>query len=134
MNTDETDEPGYLASLTERVLAAVFEVSNTLGAGFLEKVYQRALMQELTLRGIPAAVQAPLRVIYKGHCVGDYFVDILVDGVLAIELKCVDRLASEHTAQCLNYLRASGLGLCLLVNFQTPKVEWKRIIQGFHES
>jgi len=60
-----TDEPGYLASLTERVLAAVFEVSNTLGAGFLEKVYQRALMQELALRGIPATVETPLRVIYK---------------------------------------------------------------------
>jgi GxxExxY protein len=89
-------------------------------------------MQELTLRGIPATVETPLRVVYKGHCVGDYFVDILVDGVLAIELKCVDRLANEHTAQCLNYLRASGLGLCLLVNFQTPKVEWKTIIQGFH--
>jgi len=129
-----TDEPGYLASLTERVLAAVFEVSNTLGAGFLEKVYQRALMQELKLRSISAIAEAPLVVKYKRQPVGEYFVDILVDGVLAIELKCVDRLASEHTAQCLNYLRASGLGLCLLVNFQTPKVEWKRIIQGFHES
>jgi len=127
-----TDEPGYLASLTERVLAAVFEVSNTLGAGFLEKVYRRALMRELKLRGISAVAEAPLVVKYKGHPVGEYFVDILVDGVLAIELKCVDRLASEHTAQCLNYLRASGLGLCLLVNFQTPKVEWKRIIHGLH--
>jgi GxxExxY protein len=127
-----TDEQGYLASLTERVLAAVFEVSNTLGAGFLEKVYQRALMQELTLRGISAVAEASLVVQYKGQPVGEYFVDILVDGVLAIELKCVDRLASQHTAQCLNYLRASGLGLCLLVNFQAPKIEWKRIIHGLH--
>ena len=123
-----TDKEGYLASLTERVLAAVFEVSNTLGAGFLEKVYQRALMQELALRGIPATAEAPLRVTYKGRPVGEYFADILVEGVLAIELKCVERLASQHTAQCLNYLRASGLGLYLLVNFERPKVEWKRII------
>jgi GxxExxY protein len=126
-----TDENGYLDSLTERVLAAVFEVSNTLGAGFLEKVYQRALLRELALRGVRATAQASLAVTYKGYPVGEYFADILVEGVLVIELKCVERLASEHTAQCLNYLRASGLGLCLLVNFQKPKVEWKRIIHGF---
>jgi GxxExxY protein len=129
MNAD--DEDTYLKSLTERVLAAVFEVSNVLGAGFLEKVYERALLRELTLRGIRAATQAPSTVTYKGSKVGEYFADILVEDVLAIELKCADRLAGEHTAQCLNYLRASGLRLCLLVNFQRPKVEWKRLIYGF---
>jgi GxxExxY protein len=127
-----TDEHGYLDSLTERVMAAVFEVSNTLGAGFLEKVYERGLLRELTLRAIPATAQASFAVSYKGHPIGEYFADILVDGVLVMELKCVEHLANQHTAQCLNYLRASGLGLCLLVNFQNPKVEWKRIIQGFH--
>jgi GxxExxY protein len=126
-----TDEHGYLEPLTERVLGAVFEVSNILGAGFLEKVYQRALLRELALRGIGASAQASLAVTYKGHPVGEYFADILVEGVLVIELKCVERLANEHMAQCLNYLRASGLGLCLLVNFQRPKVEWRRIINGF---
>ena len=127
-----TDEHGYLDSLTERVLGTVFEVSNTLGAGFLEKVYEHALMRELALRSIRASAQASLAVTYKGHHVGEYFADILVEDVLVVELKCVDRLANQHTAQCLNYLRASNLGLCLLVNFQTSKVEWKRIIQGFH--
>ena len=127
-----TDEHGYLDSLTERVLGAVFEVPNTLGAGFLEKVYQHALMRELALRSIRASAQASLAVTYKGHHVGEYFADILVEDVLVVELKCVDRLANQHTAQCLNYLRASNLGLCLLVNFQNSKVEWKRIIQGFH--
>ncbi len=68
---------------------------------------------------------------YKGHSVGEYFADILVEDVLVVELKCVDRLASEHTAQCLNYLRASGLTVCLLVNFQRPKVEWKRVVHRF---
>ena len=77
MNTDNT---GYLDPLTERVLAAVFEVSNTLGAGFLEKVYQRALMRELKLRGISAIAEAPLVIKYKGQLVGEYFVDILVEG------------------------------------------------------
>jgi GxxExxY protein len=118
-------------SLTERVLAAVFEVANALGAGFLEKVYERALLRELGLRGIRVAAQASFAVTYKGHYVGEYFADILVEDVLVIELKCVERLSNEHTAQCLNYLRASGRTLCLLVNFQKPKVEWKRIVLGF---
>src|ERR1035437_2692667 len=118
-------------TLTERVLAAVFEVSNTLGAGFLEKVYERALLTELGLRGIRATAQASFTVTYKGHSVGEYFADILVEDVLVVELKCVERLANEHTAQCLNYLRGSGRTLCLLVNFQKPKVEWKRIALGF---
>lgn len=126
-----TDEHGYFDSLTERVLGAVFEVSNTLGSGFLEKVYERALVRELALRGIRANAQVSLAVTYKGHSVGEYSADIVVEDKLVVELKCVDRLASLHTAQCLNYLRACGLGLCLLVNFQNPRVEWKRIIQGF---
>jgi len=126
-----TEEHGYLESLTEHVLGAVFEVSNVLGAGYLEKVYQRALLHELASRGIRATAGAPLAVAYKGHSVGDYFADILVEDVLIVELKCVERLAGEHMAQCLNYLRASNIGLCLLVNFQNPKVEWKRIINRF---
>ena len=122
-----------LVALTERVLGAVFEVSNTLGAGFLEKVYERALLRELALLGISAIPQASFAVAYKGQTVGEYFADILVEDVLVVELKCVERLANEHTAQCLNYLRASGRTVCLLVNFQKPKVEWKRIVQGYRD-
>src|SRR5579862_6764426 len=96
-----TDECGYFNTLTEQVLGAVFEVSNTLGAGFLEKVYQRALLQELRLRGIKAAAEVSFAVAYKGHGVGEYFADILVEDVLVVELKCAERLSSEHTAQCL---------------------------------
>ena len=65
--------------------------------------------------------------LYKGESVGEYFADILVEDTVIVELKCVDRLASEHMAQCLNYLRASGKKLCLLINFQKPTVEWKRV-------
>ena len=128
MNTDERRTK--LNSLSDKVLAAVFEVSNTLGAGFLEKVYRRALLKELGLRGIRATAEASFAISYKGHSVGEYFADILVEDELVVELKCVERLANEHTAQCLNYLRASGRTLCLLVNFQKPKAEWKRIIHG----
>jgi len=126
-----TDENGYINSLTERVLAAIFEVSNTLGAGSLEKVYQRALLIELRTRGIHATAEASFAVTYKGQPVGEYFADLLVEDALVIELKCAERLSGEHTAQCLNYLRASGRTLCLLVNFQKPRVEWKRIVLGF---
>jgi GxxExxY protein len=114
--------------LTEKVLAAVFEVSNTLGAGFLEKVYERALLRELSFRGVRAASQKSFAVTYKGQSVGKYFADIIVEDVLVVELKRVERLANEHMAQCFNYLRASGMSICLLINFQKPKVEWKRII------
>ena len=128
MNTDERRCPD---SLTERVIAAILEVSNTLGAGFLEKVYERALLRELSLRGIQATAQASFAVDYKGQRIGEYYSDLLVEGVLVIELKCVERLANEHTAQCLNYLRASGRRVCLLVNFQRPKAEWRRIVNGY---
>jgi GxxExxY protein len=117
-----------LNALSERVIGAVFEVANSLGAGFLEKVYEKALARELALLGIKAASQVPFSVAYKGHCVGDYFADILVEDALLVELKCVERLGNEQAAQCLNYLKASGMELCLLVNFQRPKVEWKRIV------
>jgi GxxExxY protein len=127
------DEHAFLESLTERELAAIFEVSNTLGAGFLEKVYERALLRELALRGISATAQASFAIAYKGQYVGEYFADILVENALVVELKCVDRLANEHTAQRLNYLRASGKTVCLLVSFQKPKVEWRRIVQGYQE-
>ena len=127
MNADST----CLDSLSEKVLGAVFEVSNTLGAGFLEKVYQRALLRELSLRGIRATAEVSFAVIYKGHCVGEYFADLLVEDALVVELKCAERLANEHTAQCLNYLRTSGRSVRLLVNFHKPKVDWKRIVLGF---
>lgn len=121
MNTDEEK------TLTERVIGAVFEVSNTLGAGFLEKVYERALFRELQIRGIRAVLQPASSVQYKGECVGEYFADLLVEDSLVIELKCVDQLNNQHLAQCLNFLRASGRRLCLLINFQKTKVEWKRV-------
>jgi GxxExxY protein len=116
--------------LTERVLSAVFEVSVTLGVGFLEKVYERALLRELGLRGIRASARASFAVTYKGRSVGEYFAYILVEDTLVVELKCAERLADQDTAQCLNHLQASGTTLCLLVNFQKPEVEWKRIVHG----
>jgi GxxExxY protein len=80
------------------------------------------------MRGLNAKAQASFPVHYKGHCVGEYFADLIVEERLVLELKCVDHLASEHFAQCINYLKASGLPVALLINFQRPKLEWKRVV------
>ena len=119
MNTD----------LTGRVIGAAFEVSNMLGIGFLEKVYERALVKRTYVAGIRAEGQVAMTVSYKGENVGLYVADVMVEDELVVELKCVERLGSEHTAQCLNYLKASGHGLCLLLNFQRPQLEYKRVIR-----
>jgi len=73
-------------------------------------------------------------VIYNGHSVGEYFAELLVEDALVVELNCTERLASQHTAPCLNYLRASGRTVCRLVNFQTPIVEWQRIVRGLADA
>jgi GxxExxY protein len=98
----------------------------TIGSG---KVYERALVKELRLRGMRVDAQAAMDVSYKGESLGTYLADLVVEGELVVELKCADRLGADHTAQCLNYLRASGREVCLLVNFQSPRVEWKRILR-----
>ncbi len=128
MNGINGMEGAELEDLLHVVVGACYEVSNILGAGFLEKVYERALLEELWLRGIRAESQVPIHVTYKGKLVGEYLADILVEGKLIVELKCCERLADEHTAQCINYLRATGKQLLLLVNFQNPRVEWRKIV------
>ncbi len=124
-------ERAQLDELTERIIGAVFSVSNSLGGGFLEKVYEKALLREFSLLGIRAEPQVVFSISYKGFSVGEYFADLLVERAVLVELKCVDRFTPEHSAQCMNYLKASGLKVCLLVNFQRAKVEWKRIVVGF---
>ena len=124
MNANERESD----NLVKEVVGALYEVSNVLGCGFLEKVYERALVRELGARGLRVQSQVVFPVLYKGHNVGDYVADMLVEECLIVELKCADRLSNEHMAQCINYLRASTIELALLVNFQKPRVEWKRII------
>jgi GxxExxY protein len=120
-----------LNELSEKIIGAAFEVSNILGVGFLEKVYENALNVELKLRGLQAQQQAPLKVYYKDELVGDYFADILVEDEIIVELKTVKEFDDIHIAQCLNYLKITGLKLCLLINFSKPRVDIKRIVRGF---
>jgi len=119
----DTDAHGSESDLTEAVIGSAFEVANVLGAGFLEKIYERAMIQELRLRGLAAKSQVSLPVCYKGQYLGEY-----LEQKLIVELKCVGRFANEHLAQCVHYLKASGLRVALLINFQRPKVEWKRVL------
>ncbi len=117
-----------LNELSEKIIGAAFEVSNVLGTGFLEKVYENALNVELQLRGLKTFQQAPLKVYYKNELVGDYIADFLVEDEILVELKTVKEFDDIHLAQCLNYLRITGLKLCLLISFSKPRVQIKRIV------
>jgi GxxExxY protein len=114
--------------ITYQINGAIFEVNRELGSGFLEKVYENALIVELNERGLKAVQQVPIRVKYKGIEIGEYFADIVVENTVIIELKAIDSLQKIHEAQLLNYLKATGYKIGLLVNFRYPKAEIKRFI------
>jgi GxxExxY protein len=120
-----------LDQVTGKVIAGVHEVSNVLGAGFLEKVYENALAIELRNVGHSVEQQHRIEVLYKNVMVGDFVADLLVDECVIVEVKAINSLNEAHAAQCLNYLRATGLRVCLLINFGTPKATVKRIVHNF---
>ena len=120
-----------MKQLTEKVIQCAFAVSNTLGCGFLEKVYENALAHELLKAGLQVQQQHGITVYYDRVAVGEYTADLLVEGVLLLELKAVKNLDDIHLAQCLNYLKATNLHLCLLMNFAKPKVEIRRIVNNY---
>ena len=113
--------------LTAKILEACFEVSNELGAGFLESVYQKALLIALRDKDLKAQAQYPLQVTFRGESVGEFYADILVEGKVIVELKAVTALAPEHQAQVINYLKATGIEVGLLINFGRPKLEYRRL-------
>ncbi len=114
--------------LSQRVIGCAFEVSNTLGVGFFEKIYEKALCFELEKKGIGFKCQESVTVNYKGNIVGEYVTDIIIEDCLLLELKAVKALCSEREAQLLNYLKATGLSFGLLLNFGKPKLGVKRMI------
>jgi len=129
MSTNVSRE--VMDQLSERIIGCAYSVSNGLGAGFLEKVYENALAHELRKAGLRVEQQRPLRVEYDGVVVGEYAADLLVEGCVLVELKAVKEFDEIHLAQCLNYLKATGLSLCLLINFGKPKAEVRRIVNRF---
>jgi len=113
--------------LTEKILKACFQVSNELGSGFVESVYEKALLIALQGEGVCAVAQAPITVEFRGYDVGQFFADLLVESAVIVELKAVKSLAPEHVAQVINYLKATGKQVGLLVNFGKPRIEYRRI-------
>jgi GxxExxY protein len=114
--------------LTYKIRGAIFEVNRELGAGFLEKVYENALMIELKDRGLKVETQVPITVQYKNKNVGEYFADVVVENRVILELKAVESLEKIHEAQLLNYLRATEYKVGLLVNFTHPKAVIRRFV------
>lgn len=125
---DANERKCEIDEVASRVIGAAYAVSNSLGCGFLEKVYERALTLEMCRRGLGVQTQVAFPVFYLGQKVGDYLADQVVEDQIIVELKCVESFSTEHMAQCINSLKASGLKLALLINFKKPKVEWKRIV------
>jgi GxxExxY protein len=112
--------------ITEKIIGCAYKVMNELGCGFLEKVYENALAHEIRKLGLKVVQQSKIKVFYDKLEVGVYEPDLLVDDLVIVELKTVINLENVHKAQCLNYLKATGMKICLLINFGNPKVEVKR--------
>jgi GxxExxY protein len=119
--------------ITYAINGAVFEVNNILGPGFLEKVYENALLVEFRRRGLKAKNQVPITVSYKGEVVGEYVADLLVEDKVIVELKTVESLDRAHEAQLLNYLKSTGVHVGLLVNFKRKKADIKRMVLDLPE-
>jgi len=120
-----------LNELTEKIIGCAYRVGNGLGPGFLEKVYENALSIELAKEGLETSRQFPISITYEGRSVGEYIADLVIEKQVIIEIKAVRRLDDIHSAQCLNYLKATGLPVCLLLNFGTSRVKVKRFINTF---
>lgn len=128
MNTD-------INRITEKIIGCAFRVANTPGCGFLENVYENALVVDLRHAGLSVKAQYPMQVRYRGEIVGEYVADLLVEDVVLVELKAVSALDSIHQAQCINYLKATGIAVYLLINFGGKRLEIKRLMgPGAYES
>ena len=120
-----------LDEITRAVIGAAQAVSSRMGAGFLERVYENALAIELRARGLRVEQQQPVHVRYGSEIVGEYVTDLLVERAVVVEVKAVSALSESHHAQCINYLRATGHRVCLLMNFAHSHMRFRRIVHGF---
>ena len=130
-NEERSEYPAVDAavnSITKTIIGCAYTVSNSLGCGFLEKVYQNALVHELKKQNLKVETQHAIKVQYDGVVVGDYIADLVVEDSVLIELKNIDHLGGPQVAQCLNYLKATGIRIGLLMNFGTSRVEIKRLV------
>jgi len=117
--------------ITQKIIGAAYQVANTLGCGFLEKVYENALFIEIRKTGLTAVKQHALQVFYHGEVVGDYFADLFVENEIIVELKTVGLITEIHQAQLMNYLIASNKRCGLIINFGKQRIEIKRMVNGY---
>ena len=116
--------------LTDKIIKTCFEVSNEIGSGFIEQVYRNALVIALGQKGLGAESEIPYSVYFRTKLVGQFTADIVVENKIILELKAVNFLTNEHQAQLINYLKASGLDVGLLINFGKPRCEIKRLFRN----
>jgi len=131
MNTDyslKSDSAYRYQNLTSDILNCAFEIHNSLGCGFLEKVYEKALIYELESRGLKVTSQKAIKIKYKDKEVGVYLADLTIENKVIVELKVVEFLSKIHKAQVINYLRATGYKVALILNFSKPRLEYKRVV------
>ncbi|MGD8353146.1 MAG: GxxExxY protein [Pseudomonadota bacterium] len=122
-----------LGDLTSRILRVCFDVSNELGRGYLESVYEKSLIFALREEGLECESQTPIQVRFRGQIVGEFLADIVIEKNVLLELKAVKNIAPEHIAQVLNYLKASGIPVGMLVNFGNTKLEYRRFNNYFED-
>ena len=127
---DKQDEKLLHEKLTRSIIGCAFEVINELGSGFLESVYEKAMMIALSDAGLSVECQKPIKVFFRGKPIGDYFADLLVEEKVVVELKVMKALVPEHAAQTINYLNATGIQVGLLINFGKPTLEFKRFTRS----
>ena len=133
--TAESRLDAELSHLIDKVIGCSYQVMNELGTGFLESVYEKSVQVALAQVGIRAKRRVPITVTFRGAVVGEFYADLLIENKLILELKTVDRLSSEHQAQVINYLNATGIPAALLINFGHRKVEVRRLLnRKLHES
>lgn len=130
LNAPNSGDVDRVNLLSNRIIGCALTVLHALGTGFLEKIYENALLHELRKAGLVVSQQHRMVVHYDGVVVGEYAVDLLVEDIILVELKVTKAIDEVHLAQGLNYLKASGLRLCLVMNFGRPRLEIKRVVMG----
>ena len=123
-------DKAYYDSLVNEIISCAYAVDKKLGSGFLETVYEKAIAIELSTFGLKIDIQRPIKVNYDGQIIGEFIADIVVEEDIILELKAVRKLEAIHFTQCLNYLRATGMKLGLVINFGGDTVKVKRIANG----
>ena len=115
------------SDITEKIIGCAFEVQNELGAGFLESVYEKAMVVALAQSGVPVQAQSPINVYFRGVTVGSFYADLLVGEQVIVELKTVSQISEQHRAQVINYLNATGFSVGLIINFGNPRLQYRRL-------